>query len=96
MDDSTVEAARVKLRAALDAETPCWCLAARRGRKPDPSCPNCVVTYMDGDADLARAALSAVEADMAVLAEVRTIAAEWDDRGATWCMVRIAALLEDA
>lgn len=32
-------------------------------------------------------------ADTVLLDQVRQIAAEWDDRGAMWCMTRIAALL---
>lgn len=30
---------------------------------------------------------------VAVLAEIRRIAAEWDDRGSIWCMTRIRDLL---
>lgn len=30
---------------------------------------------------------------LASMAEIRRIAAEWGDRGATWCMRRIAALV---
>ena len=49
--------------------------------------------------DMARAALSVLPdptADTVLLDQVREIAAEWDDRGATWCMTRIAALLAEA
>ena len=45
---------------------------------------------------LARAALSVLPdptADTVLLAKVREIVAEWEERGATWCMTRIAALL---
>ena len=46
--------------------------------------------------DALRAALSVLPdptADTVLLAKVREIVAEWEERGATWCMTSIAALL---